>query len=134
MSPRPDGAPVGDDGDGVLLDRQRPHRARVLGDGAGHACDTGGVRHRQVVARLDRQLRDNLELAAEVEQVEQERAVRDVLHENAVEVADRLDDARDVVRVRRENGYIASGARARITAPFPQSHAPSAVCAWTGRR
>ena len=83
------GAAVADDGDGVLLDRQRPDLARVVGDRLRDAGDAGRVRHRKVVARLERRLRDDLELAAEVQQ---ERPVGDVLDHDAVERLSRLDD------------------------------------------
>ena len=48
------GRPVGDDGDGVLLDRERPDLRGVLGDRRRDPRDSGRVGHRQVVARLER--------------------------------------------------------------------------------
>ena len=67
---------VADDGDRVLLDRQVPDLRRVVGDRAADARDARRVGHREVVARLQRRLRRDLDLAAEVQQ---ERAVGDVV-------------------------------------------------------
>ena len=65
---------VGHDGDRVALDREGPGRARVLVDRLRHARDARRVGHREVVAGLDRHLRRDVDLAA---QVQQERAVGD---------------------------------------------------------
>src|SRR5690606_22245788 len=42
--------PVGDDGDGVALDRQPSRVLRVPGDGHADPADTWGVGHREVLA------------------------------------------------------------------------------------
>ena len=68
----------------------------IGGDCLADARDAGGVRHREVVARLDRHLRLHLDLAAEVHQ---ERAIRDVLDLDAVDPANALDDPLEVLRV-----------------------------------
>ena len=91
------GRAVADDGDGVLLDRQVPDLAHVLGDRDADARDAGRVGHREVVARLQRRLRRHLDLAAEVEQ---ERPVGDVLDLDARERVDGGDDLLDVVGAR----------------------------------
>ena len=62
------GGAVGDDGDGVLLDRQVPRHVAVVGDGLADPGDARRVGHREVVARLDRHFRAHLDLAPEVEQ------------------------------------------------------------------
>ena len=69
-------AAVGDDGDGVPLDRQVPGALGVVGDRLADARDAGRVGHRQVVARLHGRVRVHVDLAAEVQQ---ERAVGDAL-------------------------------------------------------
>jgi hypothetical protein len=95
---------VGDDRDRVLLDRQVPHLFGLVGDCAADARDARRVGHREVVARLQRHLRDDLELAAEVEQ---EGAVGDVLDLDPVEGAHRLDDAGEVRFIVGEHGDVA---------------------------
>ena len=90
------GGAVGDDGDGVLLARQVPGELPIGGDCLADARDAGRVRHREVVAGLDRDLRLHLDLAAEVHQ---ERAVRDVLDLDALDPANALDDPLEVLRV-----------------------------------
>ena len=45
-----DGGAVGDDGDGVLLDRVLVRHGRLVVDRHADPSDAGGVRHRQVVA------------------------------------------------------------------------------------
>ena len=92
-----DGGAVGHDRDGVLLDRQVPGRVAVLLDREADAGDARGVGHREVVARLHRDLRLHLDLPA---QVHEERAVRDALDLDAVDLADALDDPLEVVGVR----------------------------------
>ena len=64
----------------------------------------GRVRHREVVARADRRLAPHLELAAEVEE---ERAVGDVLDLDAVDGADGGHDPLEVVGVGRLDGDVA---------------------------
>ena len=82
------GRAVGDDGDRVALDRQPAHVLGVVGQRHAHAGDAGRVGHRQVVAGLQRHLRGDLELAAEVQQ---EGAVADLAHLHAGDAAQRLD-------------------------------------------
>ena len=79
----------------------------VVGDRLADAGDARRVGHREVVARLERRLRTHLELPAEVQE---ERAVGDVLDLDAVDRADRLDD--------RARG-------ARRSTPAPSRRAPS---------
>ena len=67
------------------------------------ARDTGRIGHREVVARLERHLRDDLELPAEMDQ---EGPVRDVLDLDAVECPDGLDDPCDVALVVCEHGHV----------------------------
>ena len=64
---------------------------------------TRGVGHRQVVAGLERHLRLDLELAAEVQQ---EGAVADLADGDALDVAQRLDDLLGVVGVRGRAGDV----------------------------
>ena len=80
------GGAVGDDGDGVLLDRQVPGRVAILRDRHADAGDARRVGHREVVARLHGHLRAHLDLAAEVHQ---ERAVGDALDLDALDAAER---------------------------------------------
>ena len=98
------GGAVGDDGDGVLLDRQVPRQVAICGDRLADARHARGVRHREVVAGLDRDLRLHLDLAAEVHQ---EGAVRDVLDLDALDSADALDDPLEVIRVGCVDGHVA---------------------------
>ena len=98
------GRAVADDGDGVLLDRQVPDLARILGDRHADAGDAGRVGHREVVAGLQRRLRGHLDLAAEVEQ---ERPVGDVLDLDARQRAHGRDDRLDVVGARRVDRDVA---------------------------
>ena len=76
------GRPVGDDGDGVALDGEPPGVVGVLGDGQADARHAGRVDHRQVVAVADRDLRRDLDLAAEVHE---EGPVRDLADRDAVD-------------------------------------------------
>ena len=61
------GRAVGDDRDGVALDREAAHVIGPLDDGPAHPRDAGGVGHRKVVAGAQRHLRLDLDLAAEME-------------------------------------------------------------------
>ncbi len=99
-----DGGAVAHDRDGVALDRQVPDLLRVVGDRPRYAGDTGGVRHRQVLARLDRDARPHLELPAEMEQ---EGAVGDVDDLDALDLADGVDDQVEVVLVVGEDRDVA---------------------------
>ncbi len=85
---------VGDDGDGVALDRVLEGAILVVGDRQAHAGDARGVGHREIVARLQRVLVVLLDLAADVHQ---ERAVDRVDHARALHRADRGDDLLPVV-------------------------------------
>src|SRR5262249_20671248 len=73
----------------VLLYRQRVRLLGVVVDRHAHPGDAGRVRHRQVVARLDRHLAPDLDLAAEVHE---EGPVRDVDHPDPGDLADGVDD------------------------------------------
>ena len=75
------GGAVGDDRDGVALDRVLEGLVRVVGDRAAHARHTGRVDHREVVAGLQRMLVGLFDLAADVQQ---EGAVGGVDHLGAV--------------------------------------------------
>ena len=90
------GGAVGDDRDGVLLARQVPRELAIGGDRLADARHAGGVRHREVVARLDRDLRLHLDLAAEMHQ---ECAIGDVLDLDAFDPANALDDPLEMLRV-----------------------------------
>ena len=104
MSPEPEhGAAVGHDSDGVVLDGQVPDLRGIVRDRLRDTGDTRRVRHRKVIAGLQRSLRDDLELAA---QVHQERPVGDVLDLHPVERANGLDDAIEVPLVRREHADV----------------------------
>ena len=83
-----DGGAVGDDGDGVALDRQPADVLGVIGQRQADPGDAGRVGHRQVVAGLERHPGGDLDLAAEVQQ---EGAVADLAHLHAGHVAQRLD-------------------------------------------
>jgi hypothetical protein len=80
---------VGDHGHGVALDRVLEGLDRVFGDRTAHARDAGGVGHREVVARLERVLVAQLDLAADVDQ---QRPVGGVDHVRAVDALDRAQD------------------------------------------
>ena len=73
---------VGDDGDGVALDRQPAGVLGVLGDRQADPRDARRVDHRQVVAVADRHLGLDLDLAAEVHQ---EGAVGDLADGHALD-------------------------------------------------
>src|SRR5690606_4547909 len=73
---------VGDDGDGVLLDRQVVDALRVLGDGLADPGHARRVGHRQVVAVADRHAGQHLDLAAVVHE---EGAVEHLEHLAALE-------------------------------------------------
>ena len=100
-------AAVGHDRDGVALDRQRPGRLGVLVDRRGHARDARRIGHREVVAGLDRDLADDLDLAA---LVHQERAVGDAGDRDALERPHRVDDALAVGGVDARHGDVARDA------------------------
>ena len=85
---------VGDDRDGVALDRVLERLVGVVGDRQADARDAGRVDHREVVARLQRMLVGLFDLAADVQQ---EGAVGRVDHLGAVDRADRREDALPVV-------------------------------------
>ena len=76
----------------------------VGGDRLADARHAGRVRHREVVAGLDRHLRLHLDLAAEVHQ---ERAVGDVLDLDALDAANALDDPLEVLGVGRVDRDVA---------------------------
>ena len=104
------GRPVGHDGDRVLLDREGPDLVGLGGDRQADPGDARRVRHREVVARLHRDLVLHLDLAA---QVHEERAVGDVHDGDAGHVADGVDDPLAVVGVRRRDRHVAHAALAR---------------------
>ena len=90
------GRAVGDDRDHMLFRGQRPDLLRVVGDRLGDARDARRVRHREIVAILDRGTGDHFDLPA---QVHQEGSVGDVQHLDAVDVLDRGDDVVEMCRV-----------------------------------
>ena len=89
----------------VLLDRQIPSLLGIVGDRPRDACDTRRIGHRKVVARLERNLRDDFQLASEMDQ---EGPVREVLDHYAVERLDGLHDPCHVGLVGREHRHIAN--------------------------
>ena len=107
------GRAVADDGDGVLLDRQRPDLRGIRGDRGRDTCDAGRVGDREVVARLERRSRRHLELAAEVGE---ERAVGDVLDLDSIHLPYGFEDPLDVRGVSREERHVAH------LVPAPDSH------------
>ena len=98
------GGAVADDGDGVPLDRQVPDLLRIVRDRAGDARDAGRVRHREVLARLERHAGPNLDLAAEVGE---ERPVGDVHDLHSVHRMNSFDDRVEVLLVVGEHGDVA---------------------------
>ncbi len=85
---------IGDDGDGVALDRQPTRVLGVLGNGQAHASNAGGIDQGEIVAITDWHLRANLELATEVHE---EGAVADVADRHALDRPQRLSE---LVRMR----------------------------------
>jgi hypothetical protein len=98
-----DGSTVTDYCDGVLFDRQRPRFRGVVGDRARDTGDAGRVGHREIVARLQRRLRDDFQLPAEMEQ---ERPVGDVLDPDAVDASHRCGDALELIGIDGQNGDV----------------------------
>ncbi len=82
------GGAVGDDGHGVLLDRQVVHPLGLGLDRLAHASHPGGVRHREIVAIADREQRQHLDLAA---LVHGERAVLPLEDLDTVETPHRVE-------------------------------------------
>ena len=108
MSPRPSTAVPSETTATVLPLIVSAHAAaRVLRDRHRHAPDARRVGHREVVARLERQLRVDLDLAA---LVHQERAVGDAVDRDAVQRADGADDGLGVRRVDAGDGDVADHA------------------------
>ncbi|MCO5556195.1 hypothetical protein L7F22_009739 [Adiantum nelumboides] len=85
---------VGDDGDGVALDRQAPGVGRVLRDRHRHPRDARGVGAGEIVTGTQVDLRPDLDLAAEVEQ---EGPVGDLADGEALELLDGGLDLLDAV-------------------------------------
>ena len=83
------GRAVGDHGDGVALDGQAAGVGRVLRDRQADPGHPRRVRPGQLVAVAQRDLRRDLDLAAEVQQ---ERPVGDLADVDAVQLLERLDD------------------------------------------
>ena len=98
------GGPVGDDGDRVLLDRERPDLRGIRGDGARDPGDAGRVCHRQVVTSLERRARRDLELSAEMKQ---ERSVGDVLDLEPFHLGHGGDDPVEMCGVAGEHRHVA---------------------------
>ena len=73
-------------------------------DGHRDTADAGRIGHREVVARLQRQLGVDLDLAA---LVHEERAVGDAVDLHAVEVADRSHDRLGVLGVPARHRHVA---------------------------
>jgi len=97
------GRAVGDHGHGVLLHRQRVGFFGIVMDGHAHAGHPGVYAIGQVVARLDRDLALDLDLAAEVHE---ERAVRDVDDLDAPDRLQALDHLLPVPLVARLEGEV----------------------------
>ena len=89
------GGAVGDDGDRVALDRVLEGLVAVVVDRHADARDARRVRHRQVVAGLQRVLVVLLDLAADVHA---QGPVGGVDHRRAVDRVDRVDDLRGRAR------------------------------------
>ena len=96
--------PVGDHGDHVALDGQRPCSLDVFVDRVADARNARGVGHREVVARLHRDVPVDVDLAA---LMHLEGSVQDALHRDAVDLADRVDDALAVRRIDARDGDLA---------------------------
>ena len=97
------GGAVGDDRDAVALHGQPRDVLGVLGQREADPPDTGGVGHRQVVAGAQRHLGVDLDLAADVQQ---ERAVGDLVDLDALQAADVTDDLVGVLGVRGRAGDV----------------------------
>ena len=98
-----DRRPVGDDRHRVALDGQTPGVARVLGQGQADPGHPGRVDHRQVVAVADRDLRLDLDLAAEVHQ---EGAVGDLADGDALDLGQGLGQPLGVLGVAGRAGDV----------------------------
>ena len=96
---------VGDDRDRVALDRQRPRLGRILVNRHRHTRHPGRVGHREIVAGLDRDFRVDLDLAA---LVHQERAVRDAVDTDALQLAHRPHDRLGVSGIHARDRHIAN--------------------------
>jgi hypothetical protein len=75
---------VGDNGNGVCLDRQLAHLRRVLGNSAAHSGNAWRVGHGQFVTSAQSDLRDHLDLAA---LVHLQRGIDDVDNLDAIQLA-----------------------------------------------
>jgi hypothetical protein len=87
---------VGDDGDGVLLDREVVDALGPRSDGPAHTCHARRVGHGEVVAVRDRHAGQHLDLAAVVHE---EGAVRQLEHLASLEPVDGGPDPADVAFV-----------------------------------
>ena len=96
--------PVRDHGDRVLLDGEIPRGRGIVGDCLRDACDAGRVGHREVIARLERDLRLHLDLPTEVHE---EGAIGDTENVDPVEGADCVRDGVEVLLVRCRDGDVA---------------------------
>jgi len=96
---------VRDDRDRIALAREVPDFVRVVGDRSARTGDARRVGHREVVRRLERDFRSDLELAAAVEQ---QRAVGNPLDLDAVLCAHHRRDARDMWLVDGENRHVSN--------------------------
>jgi len=92
------GGAVGDDRDRVGLAREAPDQFGIVGDCAAGARDTRGVRHREVIRRLERHPGGDLELSAAMEP---QGAVGDVFDFDSVLRAHRRRDPGDCAPRRR---------------------------------
>jgi hypothetical protein len=88
--------PVGHDRHGVALDGQLAHVLGVVGQRHRDPAHTRGVGHREVVTGAERHLGRHLDLAADVQQ---ERAVGDLVHGHALDRLDLVDDGLAVLGV-----------------------------------
>ena len=98
------GGPVRDDGNRVLLDRERPDLRGIRGDGARDSGDARRVCHREVVTSLERHARRDLELPAEMKQ---ERPVGHVLDLEPVDLGNGGDDPVEMCGVAGEHRHVA---------------------------
>ncbi len=100
------GRAVGDDGDGVALDRVLEGLVLVVGDRQADPGDAGRVDHREVVPGLERLLVGLFDLAADVQQ---EGAVGRVDHLGAADRADRGRGSAPSDRARRRRRRCRAG-------------------------
>ena len=94
---------IGHDGDAVLLDRQRECPLWILLDGQADSRHPRGVGHGEIVARADRHLAPDLDLAAKMHQEGPVGDVRDLDHGKLAEL---VDDTLAVLAVAGLDGHV----------------------------